>query len=42
MRKRSSAVVPIVLVVLLVAVVAMIWLKGDLLMHWLLALHGKH
>ena len=42
MRKRSSAVVPIVLVVLLVAVVLMIWLKGDLLMHWLLALHGRH
>jgi hypothetical protein len=42
MRKRSSAVVPIVLVVILVAVVLMIWLEGDLLMHWLLALHGRH
>ena len=41
MRKRSSGTVAIVLVVLLVAVVAMICLKGDLLMHWLLALHGK-
>ena len=42
MRKRSSAVVPIVLVALLVAVVLMVWLKGDLLMHWLLVLHRRH
>ena len=42
MRKRSPALVPIIIVVVLAAVVAMIWLKGDLLMHWLLALHGRH
>jgi hypothetical protein len=42
MRKRSSALVPLVVVALLAAAVAMIWLKGDLLMHWLLALHGRH
>jgi hypothetical protein len=42
MRKRSPALVPIIIVVVLAAIVAMIWLKGDLLMHWLLALHGRH